>query len=122
MSVMAGITMNVEKWWRKMVMKRWLNPHVFSIFLSQRKSKAKEREARRGSRKANSLLTSRSYTSAFFQATMNVDLKNKRNRYTLPIYIVFTVGGLLTVLVNVMHHFYNYKRNYRRYGDSSCAV
>jgi hypothetical protein len=33
-SVMAGITMNVEKLCRKIVMKRWLNPENFSISLS----------------------------------------------------------------------------------------
>jgi hypothetical protein len=33
-SVMAGITMNVEKLCRKIVMNRWLNPDNFFISLS----------------------------------------------------------------------------------------
>ena len=40
-SVMAGITMNIAKLWRKIVMKRWLSPDSFSIALSL--SKANER-------------------------------------------------------------------------------
>lgn len=41
-SVMAGITMAVEKVWRKIVMKRWPNPVNFSISLSP-KTTAKDR-------------------------------------------------------------------------------